>query len=181
LAPVTAISTEANERKIFVPTIPNSFLDIDRRAIGRPTKYRPEYADLLLAYFQMPAWDTIVNGKFVRGYFPTLGGFCCQIGVAKSSVLGWACKKNASGNHFYPEFHYVYELSKDYQEDYLVKGYMAGKYSNPAVGALIAKTLLKWRDKQDLDQTVNATVTSTVSERVELDFSVIMLQARMGH
>lgn len=145
---------------------------IQPRPVGRPSDYKDEYADLLLAYFQMPAWDTAVDGKMVEGWFPTLAGFCCQIGVTQKTLWNWSSATKDDGiTPKHEEFLLAYEMVKEYQQDYFTKGYMAGKYSNPAIGTLIAKNLLNWKDKQEVDQTVVAKVE--VDQKVPLDFESV--------
>lgn len=138
-----------------------------KRPFGRPTKYDDSYPELLLKHFELPAWDIAVNGELVEGFFPTLAGFCTQIGVTQKTLLTWASEKLENGEPKYPDFLKAYELVKEYQEDYFVKGYMKGKYTNPAVGALIAKNLMDWKDKKEVESNVTSTSTITSTTKVE--------------
>jgi hypothetical protein len=78
----------------------------------------------------------------------------------------------------HPEFASAFEQVKDYQEDYFVKGYMAGKYRNPGIGALIAKNLLDWKDKQEIAQTLESTVTTSLVAKVKIDFAELIALAK---
>lgn len=151
---------------------------IQPRPVGRPSDYKDEYADLLLAYFQMPAWDTAVNGKMVEGFFPTLSGFACQLKTTSVTLWNWANAKDENGVRLHEEFFNAYMQAKEYQQDYFVKGYMAGKYVNPGIAALIAKNIMDWKDKQELDQNTTATVTAKVTSKVALDFSDLIVHAK---
>lgn len=143
------------------------------RPAHRPSDYRPEYADLLRAYFDMPAWNHVgPDGTAREGFFPTLAGFCVQIETTQPTLWTWAHKKNEDGTPRHPEFLIAYNRAKEVQADLFTKGYMAGKYVNPAMGALIAKNLLDWKDKSEVDQTINATLDARV-EVVELDFEAV--------
>lgn len=131
---------------------------------GRPSSYRPEYAQMLIEYFSRPAWDiTRPDGTVEEGYFPTLAGFCWEIGVTKITVRQWAEAKDLDDTPLYPEFASAYNQVKERQEQIFSVGYMRGKYFNPAIGALIAKNIMDWRDKQEVAQTVQATVDQTVN------------------
>jgi hypothetical protein len=142
------------------------------RPVGRPTEYRPEFAEMMIEYFKKPAWDVVADGKIIKGYFPTMAGFAAHIGTTRMTLWSWAAAVSQDGTPKYPEFLYTYERAKDYQEDYFIKGYLAGKYRNPAIGAMIAKNLFNWRDKQKLEQTVTAFVEPV--PKVALDFSDIV-------
>jgi hypothetical protein len=148
------------------------------RCAGRPTDYRPEYADQLLEYFRKPAWDQLVDGRVVEGFFPTLAGFSCQIDKTRATLWLWATARNDDGTRKHPEFAHAFEQVKDYQEDYFVKGYMAGKYRNPGIGALIAKNLLDWKDKQEIAQTLESAVAATVASKVKLDLAEMVALAK---
>lgn len=135
--------------------------------VGRPGGYKPEYADLIKAYFEMPAWEEKEGDKIVaKGYFPTLAGFAAQLSVTQQTLWNWAHGKNEDGTHKNPEFFVAYMACKETQQDLFIKGYMAGKYFNPNIGALIAKNLMDWKDKQEVNQTVEANVTAKVDAKV---------------
>lgn len=145
---------------------------IEPRPVGRPSDYRDEYADLLIAHFEMPAWETAINGKMVEGFFPTLSSFCNQIKTTRQTLWSWVNAKDQNGSPLHPEFLDAVNRAKEYQEQYFVQGYLAGKYVNPAIGALMAKNLLDWRDKSEVDQTLNAKVEAKV-EIVDLNFEEV--------
>lgn len=131
---------------------------------GRPTAYRPEYAQQLLDYFSRPAWDSVdANGNVVEGFFPTLAGFCWEIKIAQATLTNWVNAQDMDGSPLFPDIFDAYRAVKDRQEQVFTAGYMRGKYFNPAIGALIAKNLMNWRDKQDIESNITQTVDATVT------------------
>lgn len=74
----------------------------EKKAPGRPTKYRKEFAELLLDWFRVESWTT---GKDEGGrpYYhanmmPTFEGFAVSLGVDPDTLLEWAKRhKDFSG------------------------------------------------------------------------------------
>lgn len=95
--------------------------------------------------------------------FPTLSRFATFCGVNQNTLRNWADAKDIDDTPLYPAFFRAYYAAQDYQEAYLTEGYAAGIYANPGFGALIAKNLLSWKDKQEIEQNVTATVDATVA------------------
>lgn len=152
-----------------------------KRKVGRPTSYQPEYPQMLLDYFARPAWDVKgKDGEIVEGYFPTLAGFCWEIGTTQVTLRSWAHAKDIDGTPMWPEFLIAYEAAKERQEQIFTLGYLKGKYVNPAIGALVAKNLMDWRDKQEIESQVTQTVDMTTRSRVEIDFSDIVEEAKQA-
>lgn len=116
--------------------------------VGRPTAYRPEYADALRAYFNadnaLKVKLDAKDGLTTVNRFPTLAGFAVSIGVHRETLLNWTNE--------HPEFFDAYKQAKDAQEDILVTGALHGLY-NASFAGLTAKNVIGWRDKQDLEHT----------------------------
>lgn len=149
--------------------------------VGRPTSYRPAYAQQLIDYFDRPAWDTTdAEGNVVEGYFPTLAGFCCEIRVNQMTLRGWAYAKDMDGDPLWPEFLAAYEYAKEKQEQVFTQGYMRGKYTSPTIGALIAKNLMDWRDKQEIESQVTQTSEVTVNAGAGLAEVLAKAKAKAG-
>ena len=110
---------------------------------GRPTGYRPEYAEQLRNYFSAP----VSTGDGAVNLFPTLARFATNIGVHRETLLEWASKHD--------EFSDAYKAAKALQEANLVEGAMCGVYSQ-AFAIFTAKNVLGWRDKTEVDQTVKS-------------------------
>lgn len=103
---------------------------------GRPTSYRPEFCERIVAYFERTQTD---DGE---PYFPQFVGFAHEIGVTRNTLLNW-CDAN-------PEFLGAYQRAKGLQEQALVAHTLAGRF-NASFAGLTAKNLLGWRDRQDLE------------------------------
>lgn len=123
-----------------------------KRPVGRPSDYRPEYAQALLEYFSEKPYKTIsvMNGlgievdKVVATDFKSLAGFAIEIGVARSTISLWAVEKNEDGNLKHPEFSEAYARAKDFQENFLVVN--ANKnLINPRFAEFTAKNVINWR------------------------------------
>ena len=124
--------------------------EVKKHPGGRPSTYRPEYADRLKEYFSTrPVTTEIIDGDRVevKNPFPTLARYATDIGVHRETLLEWASK--------HPEFSDAYKAAKALQEANLVEGAMCGAYSQ-AFAIFTAKNVLGWRDKTEIDQTVTS-------------------------
>jgi hypothetical protein len=117
---------------------------------GRPTAYRPEYAEQLIEYFSVKpcAFEERENSKgeiqriTIPASLPTMAGFACKIGVHRETILNW------SKNH--PEFFDALKLAKEYQEHILIENGLMGGYDK-TFAIFTAKNLINWRDKTEVD------------------------------
>lgn len=142
------------------PTLP-----APKHAGGRPTKYRREYCDLIITYFDSvepyrkevmeESTEYYANGtergsrtkyQLIPNKMPTLFRFAEQIKVDKSTLLEWANK--------HPEFSSALEKSKDIQKEFLIDAGMSGA-SNPAMTIFTAKNVTDMRDRIERNDTVN--------------------------
>lgn len=130
---------------------------------GRPTKFKEEYTQQLLDYFNTEPYKEVIhtdkegNTKtvFVPNKFPTLARFACNIGVCKDTIYEWSVAKNDKGELLHPEFSVAYKRSKAYQEAILAEGGMMGAFqTNFAI--FTAKNVIGWRDK--IEQETNAVI-----------------------
>lgn len=128
------------------------------RGRGRPPKYRKEFADKLLQFFEAhsepefhQAGDKVVN---VPPRFPTLARFAVQIGVTRETLWDWATKRHEGGDRdgelVYPEFSHAYNMAKAYQEAILAENGLTGGY-NGSFANIVAKNLIDWRDPRDVN------------------------------
>lgn len=146
---------------------------IVRNPLGRPPKYRPEYAQQLIDFFENAPLDEYedreVDGVMTRvlvrkGFFPTLARFAVSCGVCQITLRNWAEAKDMDDvTPLYPEFFTAYRQAQAMQEVVLAEGYTSGQWANASFGALIAKNLTTWKDKQELEQNVKADVKQEVS------------------
>lgn len=134
---------------------------------GAPTKYREEYIEQIVEYFERPYSrivkkykatkdDVIEYEQEVGNYLPTLAGFARLIGSDTVSLYNWSKK--------YPEFFNAIKKCKAIQEDILVQNALAGHY-NPSVAALALKNYSQWKEKHEVDMTTQ--LKPTIIERLD--------------
>jgi hypothetical protein len=71
---------------------------------GAPTKYRPEYCEMILEYFNVdplqeetvtiitPYGNNKIEKKRIACELPTIEGFCWKIGICKQTLYTWAAE-----------------------------------------------------------------------------------------
>jgi len=146
------------------------------RTRGRPTLFREEYAEQLLAYFdkepyeRRPLLDKEGNEKgseVVPTKFPTLARFATMIGVTRDTLYEWSVATNEDGSLKHSDFSYAYKRAKEYQEAILVEGAMAGAFqSNFSI--FTAKNVLGWRDK--IDQEITGAEGAPLLQGIQVTF-----------
>ena len=138
------------------------------RGPGRPTIYKPEYAQMLIDYFNEPPYKKvkkqIVTGKgdvveidsIEANDFKTLAGFAISIGVSKRALLDWI--------DVHEDFLRAYNRVKDFQEAYLAtngnKGLLQANFA-----IFTAKNVIDWRDKRDVE--LKGTVQSVADDQLD--------------
>jgi len=133
----------------------------EKRPVGRPSVFKEEYADQLLAYFDKEAYErrplldkegNEKGSEIVPNKFPTLARFATMVGVTRETLHDWATARNEDESLKYPDFSYAYKKAKEYQEAILVEGAMANAFhANFAI--FTAKNVLGWRDKVEQEIT----------------------------
>lgn len=131
---------------------------------GRPTKYRPEYAQKMIDFFNIePSWVSkiITTGKndyckeeekLMPSNLPTLEKFASDIDVNTDTLVEWASIKKSNGSLKYPKFSAAYSRCKQLQKNILVENGLNGLYqSNFAI--FVAKNFTDMKDKTEQDVT----------------------------
>lgn len=101
---------------------------------GQPTKYRPEYCEAIVAYFDVPvSWEKYVTPKgqvqiIPDNKLPTFARFARSLGVGDNTLTKW-CNKH-------PEFAEAYAQAKELQKSFLMELSAAGIGSS-AVGLML--------------------------------------------
>ena len=121
---------------------------------GRPTKYKPEYCEAIIAYFSIEPTRTITETTTRRdgtitekeiqiaNDFPTIQRFCFSIDIVVDTLHEWVAR--------YPEFSDAYKRAKELQEALWINNSMKGLY-NPAFTIFTGKNIFGWRDKQEIE------------------------------
>lgn len=144
---------------------------------GRPMKYDPKYADMLIKYFDKPPnyekelthykgdQVTWVDYKKVANELPTLLGFAKHIGVDTDTLHRWAHarykteyaadnpkapKPELWGQLKRPKFYGAYMRAKELQKWFLIENGLNGLY-NPQFAIFVAKNVTDMRDKVETD------------------------------
>lgn len=149
---------------------------------GRPTKFKKEFIDQLIAFFDIEPYREQVS-EYTKEYFvgkngekqkvkkisekfrtipnrmPTLFRFARKIGVTWVTMLDW-CKKGEeidekTQQHKHPmffEFLKAYKEAKEMQKEFLISIGLAGA-APPSSFIFVAKNVTDMRDKTETDLT----------------------------
>ena len=102
--------------------------------VGRPSKYKPEYCQKLIKYFDIPLYKTVIQQKMsasgivkdlevtVPNDFPTLEGFCWEIDIVPETISNWTKE--------FPEFFQACKKAKAMQKRFLVAHGLSGGYNS---------------------------------------------------
>jgi len=135
---------------------------------GRPTKYRKEYCQDILDFFNVPAYIEIVQkttdpdgnttekptGKYKPNDLPQFIDFADKIGVSRETLHEWRRE--------HQEFSDAYKKAKGYQQRNWMKCSLLGLYS-PAFTIFFGKNIFKWKDKHELEHETGDGLTQLLS------------------
>lgn len=121
---------------------------------GQPTKYKEEYCQMLIDYFDVPA--TYLKSKIIASAgkkinvedeesseLPTFIGFAMSIGVCDDTLTEWKDK--------HPNFSAAYKKARKLQEQLIIKNGMKGRY-NTIFSLFMLKCNHGWREKDSTDE-----------------------------
>lgn len=127
---------------------------------GRPTKYKPEFCDKLIKFFDVEPFEDIVlphyfndekhlikwkDYKRVASKLPTLRNFAKSIKVHISNVYEWL---NEDSKAFQSKFRDAFAYAKEIRKDFLIQNALQGLYP-PLTFKFIAVNLTDMRDKTE--------------------------------
>jgi len=136
-------------------------------AAGRPTKYRPEFCQMLVDYFDVPAitekeiktTDKFGNEKIrikeVITEPVTLYGFAASIGVGKEAIIDWCGK--------FPEFSDSMSKAKAKYAQLLIQNSLMGRY-HAGITTLMIKNIFGWAEKSESNENVTQTIKLDVDD-----------------
>lgn len=131
----------------------NNYTKIARK-VGRPSKYRPIFAEKLTKYAEKEPYsegDWKITGRLgvfpiginkVANELPTIDGFACQNNITATTCVNWANAKTSSGEPKYPEFFAAYRKLKSVQKVFLITNGLLGLYSG-RFAIFVSRNLLR--------------------------------------
>jgi hypothetical protein len=151
--------------QVIVPSLVNK--------MGRPTVYKPEYADQLVEWFSGIKYERQViettkryspktgklifeseKVKYVASDLPTLAGFARHIAVRYETLWDWATAvedENADTKKLkHADFSNAYNIAKSMQKEFLIDNALKGHYP-PASFIFTAKNITDMTDKQIIE------------------------------
>lgn len=133
----------------------------------RPSKYKEEYCDKILEYFNPELFRTEIQEvatstgvkeiKIQKGcLLPTLERFAFEIGVHKSTIYEWI--------QVYPEFSDAFNAAKQNQKHILIQHGLSGQY-NSSFARFLAPNVSDLKDKTEVEnkQDISITIDETDS------------------
>lgn len=139
---------------------------MDKNPVGRPTKYKPEYCQMLIDHFsilterevELPHYNPDGSIKWVDkktecNDLPCFHEFADKIGVEEGTMLDW-CKVHT-------KFRQAYTRAKKLQKFFLIKNGLKGNY-NANFAIFCAKNITDMSDRIEVD---NRQVNVNVDER----------------
>jgi hypothetical protein len=130
--------------------------------IGRPTKYKPEYCQDIVAFFDIEPYNEVIeittykdgttkeNKKFIACDLPTFEGFCKKIKIHIDSLYEW--------QKIYKDFSVSMRQCRALQKSILITNSLKGLYqSNYAI--FVTSNLTKFRQKKDITGNIKKSIT----------------------
>ncbi|MBR4354982.1 MAG: hypothetical protein IKP96_00165 [Elusimicrobiaceae bacterium] len=113
-----------------------------------PLRYRPEFCEQLLAFFDVPAFhvtevtkrDGSVSLVETAAELPTFAAFAKRLGTTCTVLKSWENK--------HPAFHDAAQKARDLQGNILIQNSLRGNYSS-SFAVFTAKNLLGWKDGKE--------------------------------
>lgn len=140
-------------------------------ASGRPSKFKPEYIQLILEYFDVEPYKKEImetseeyfqsgvlkkkseKTRLIPNKLPTLFGFARTIGVAYKTVWSWAFEKEEEKlTDDLKAFRNAYNEAKEMQKEFIISIGLSGA-ANAPFAIFTAKNVTDMRDKVETDIT----------------------------
>lgn len=149
--------------------------DSDKKPMGRPSKYKPEFCDKIIEFFdRQPIESVEVTKEDKNGdpytvtterpcQCPTFEKFAADCGVARQTLHDW-CKQH-------PLFLDAYNKARGFQANIMLVNGMSGAYNSGFTG-LSMKNMHGWKDKSEVDNNHSVNMMPSVKiggKEVEFD------------
>lgn len=163
--PIKAKTPTKGEAKKEVVIVPEADAKV---GAGRPTKYKPEYCQMMLDFFDIEVMKrveievkpNIKDVRYVPNTFPTITRFASKIGVTRDTLYEWASKKDEKGNLVNAEFSDTLTRCQDLQETLMVEGGLSGAYDSKVL-IFLAPNLTRLKNKVEVSSEVNLSAATT--------------------
>ena len=153
-------------------------MDSDSPKVGRPSKYKEEYCDQIVEFFnQQPytlveidqededgnvtktvAVDKFGNAIKVPCPLPTKERFAFNIGIHRETLINWA--------QAHPKFFDAIKKAEDLQKDILIQNGLVQAYDK-TFAIFVAKNVTDMRDRQDINTNLNVSSADSWSDDVD--------------
>lgn len=138
------------------------------RGVGRPSIYKPEYAQEMIDYFSQPTHRTVIKKmskggvtwdeeEQVANEIPTFEELAHKLGITRDTLHRWSTEVGEDGLLLHPEFSDAYKNARELQEKFIVANALNNRY-NPAMSIFYLKNKHDYRDKQELDANITGGV-----------------------
>lgn len=135
--------------------------------MGRPTKYKPEYCQKLIDFFDKEVYEDVKlphygkdgslkweDIKRMPNKLPTIVDFAKSIKVGTNTVRDWKRKKHPS---YQEAFSVAYAYAKELQKNFIIQNGLQGLY-NPGFAIFVAKNITDMKDVQENKHTGGLTI-----------------------
>lgn len=131
---------------------------------GRPSKYKRQYCEDIIKFFDVEPWQmrevvvTLRSGATVEkdvrypARLPTLERFAHSIDVNDDTLVEWAKAADEDGKLKHPEFSAAYARAKALQKDILVENGLQGLYNGP-FAIFVAQNFTDMKQKEEHEHT----------------------------
>lgn len=131
---------------------------------GRPTKYKAEYCQKMIDFFNVPVTTLDDKGLTIANDLPFFQTFACELGVHVDTLHEW--------RKVYPEFSESYKIAQQYQFNILNQNALKGRYNAPW-SIFLAKNITELRDNKALEARQDAV------SREERDSQILQLMGKI--
>ena len=132
------------------------------KGTGRPTKYRPEYCESLVRYFDRKSWCVVTDAKgtqkvMPKDDIPILDRWCLAIGVSRRTVYDWI--------KTIPEFADAHDTAMGLQKAFLIESGIV--HGSGGFASFMLKCVHGMQEpKPDVDENADGPIQRVVVEVV---------------
>jgi len=125
--------------------------------MGAPTKYRPEFCQMLEDFFDEEPWD-IIDNKRVYRRMPSLLGFAKKLSICYHTIYNWIDPKHAS---YHENFLHSYNKALKLRKQWLIDVGLSGLSPSNSF-KFVAVNCTDMRDKSEKKHDVTPELQSVL-------------------